>query len=100
HAYGGTMLLTLPFLLDRLFGARARVIDRGLAAAGVTAALAGILLCAARQPVVMFAVATVIAWGCTRLNLTVGLVAIGLVIGGGLLAGTDERLQRAASLED
>ena len=45
HAYGGTMLYTLPFLLDRLAGVTVRLLDRCLALAGVVAAAGGLLMC-------------------------------------------------------
>ena len=47
HAYGGTMLHTLPFLLDRLAGVTVRLLDRCLALAGVVAAAGGLLMCGA-----------------------------------------------------
>jgi hypothetical protein len=100
HAYGGTMLYTLPFLLGLLFGPGVRRMDRALAAAGTAAAMAGILLCAARMPVVIFGLATLVAWVCTRFNVFVGGVAVGLVVTTLAVALTDERLQRATSLDD
>lgn len=100
HAYGGAMLFTLPFLLDRLFSVGISRIDRTLAAAGTVAAIAGILMCAARQPVVTFAIASVIAWVVTRFNPMFGSIAAGLLVAGGIAAVSDERLSRAASLED
>ena len=100
HAYGGAMLFTMPFLLDRLFGPRVRVLDRALAAAGVAAAVAGMLLCAARQPLALFAVAGLIMWACTRFSLAVGAVAVGIVAAGVAVAATNERLQRVTTLEN
>jgi hypothetical protein len=100
HAYGGAMLFSLPFVLDRLFGPGLAWPDRTLAAAGVAAAIGGILMCAARQPVVTLAVAVLITWVCTRFNPTVGVVAAGLLLAGAAVAVADERLQRAATLED
>jgi hypothetical protein len=94
------MLFSLPFLLDRLFGAGGRVLDRGLAAAGVAAAVAGILMCAARQPVIIFGLMMVIAWVIARLHPGIGIVAVGLTVVGGLIAANNERLQRAFTLED
>jgi hypothetical protein len=99
-AYGGTMLYTLPYLIGQLFGSRVNPADRVLSAAGVVAAGAGILLCAARMPVVMFAAASLVALICSRLNAKVALFAVGLAATGLLIAQTDERLQRAATLED
>jgi hypothetical protein len=100
HAYGGAMLFTLPFLLGRLFGARVGPWDRLLAAAGVAAAVAGILLCAARMPLALFAIAGLIAWAVSRFSLVLGIGAVGIVAAGVALAATSERLQRAATLED
>ncbi len=99
-AYGGTMLLTLPFILNLLFQPGTRLADRGLAAAGLVAALGGILLCAARQPLVVFAVATLTAWAVSRFSPWVGLVAAGVVAAGAAVASTDVRLQRTVTLQD
>lgn len=100
HAYGGTMLWSLFLLLDRVFGPNVTKMDRTLAAMGVVAAAAGILMCAARSPVVLVALTTLIAWSCTRFNLAVGVVATGLILGGFVLALTNERFQRSFTLED
>jgi len=100
HAYGGTMLFSLPFLLDRSFGRAAGVLDRGLAAAGVAAALGGILMCAARQPAVMFILATLIVWVVSRFHLVIGAAAVSLAAAAILIASSDERLQRISTLED
>jgi hypothetical protein len=100
HAYGGTMLLTLPFLLGRLVGLEVRLVDRGLAAAGVVAAASGMLMCGARSPLFLLALTLAIAWLLSRLSLTLGLVGVVLVVGGLKFASTSERFQRASSLED
>ncbi len=100
HAYGGTMLGTLPFLLGRLVGLKVRLADRCLAAAGVVAAAGGMLMCGARSPLVLLALTLAIAWLLSRLSLTMGLVGVVLVVGGLKFASTSERFQRASSLED
>ncbi len=100
HAYGGAMLFSLPFLLDRLFGAGVRPLDRALAAAGVVAAVAGMLLCAARTPLVLFAVAGLVTWVCSRFSLVIGVIVAGILAAGIGVALTNERLQRVATLED
>jgi len=100
HSYGGAMLFSLPFLIDRAFGRGVWILDRLLAAIGIVAALGGILLCAARQPVVIFAIMTVIVWLVSRLHAGVGALTVGMVVVGLLVAGTNERLQRAKELED
>ncbi len=100
HAYGGTMLFSLPFLLARLFGRGTGAPDRALMACGTVAAGGGILLCGARQPAVMLVPSALIFWASTRFHLRVGLVAA--VLGAAMIffANTDERLQRMTTLED
>jgi len=100
HAYGETMLMTLPFLLGRLVGLKVRIVERCLAVAGVVAAAGGMLMCGARSPLVMFTLTLAIAWLLSRFSLTLGLVGVVLVAGGLRFASTSERFQRASSLED
>src|SRR5208337_4535444 len=100
HAYGGTMLMTLPFLLGRLVGLKVRIVERCLAVAGVVAAAGGMLMCGARSPLVMLALTLAIAWLLSRFSLTLGLVGVVLVAGGLKFASTSVRFQRASSLED
>jgi hypothetical protein len=100
HSYGGAMLFTLPLLVGSVFGPGVRWPDRILAITGLFAAVAGLLMCAARQPVFIFGLATLIAWACSRFHPTFGLVALGIFALGGLVAGTNERLQRASSLDN
>ncbi len=100
HAYGGTMLATLPFLLDRLVGVKVRLFDRWFAVAGVVAAFGGLLMCGARLPLVLLTVSLVIAWVLMRLSLKLVLV-IGLACWIGLaVARNNERFQRATTLAD
>lgn len=99
-AYGSAMLLSLPFLLGQAFGVRVGTADRVLAAVGVAAAVGGLLLCAGRTPVVLLGGATLVAWVCTRFNPAIGIAAVGLIGAGAAIAATNERFQRAASLED
>jgi hypothetical protein len=94
HAYGGTMLATLPLVLGRGFARGVSAREHGLMAAGAAAAVAGILMCAARQPVLILLIAAVIAWMCTRLHPVVGLVAAALLAGAAVAALSNERLQR------
>jgi hypothetical protein len=100
HAYGGTMLFSLPFLLGRSLGRGSRLFDRILAGAGAVAAFAGILMCAARQPAIMFLATTIVLWVVTRFNLVIGFVAAGLTAVAILFASTNERLQRVTTVED
>jgi hypothetical protein len=100
HAYGGTMLFTLPFLLDRLVGVQVRQVDRFWAGAGTLAAAGGLLMCGARLPIILFGVAMLITWVLTRGSLKLGLALAFLGAGGWWAAASNERFQRAASLQD
>ena len=100
HSYGGTMALTLPFLLGRLFDRRPGVAERALLLAGVAAAVGGILLCAARQPVVMTVVTMILLWVLTGFSPRVG-AGLGVILALGVYTAlTDERFQRIASVQD
>jgi hypothetical protein len=99
HSYGGTMLYTLPLLLDRTIGTGVRLVDRGLAAVGIVAAAGGLLMCGARLPLIMLALMLVVAWALTRFSLKLGLFGAILVGGGLMVAGTNERFQRVSNLE-
>lgn len=100
HAYGGAMLVSLPFLLDRLIGRDVSLFDRALAAAGVVAAAGGILLCAARVPAVVCTIMLVVSWVVARFHPGLALMAVALIAASLAVAVSNERLQRAATLED
>jgi hypothetical protein len=100
HAYGGAMVFSLPFVLGRLLSPGVRPAERGLLVAGVVAALAGILICAARQPVVQFVLVGVVAWAVSRFHPVFGAAAAALALAGGVVATADERLQRFADVAD
>jgi hypothetical protein len=100
HAYGFTMLATLPFLLDRCVGVRVRLVDRWLAAAGVVAAAGGLLMCGARSPFVALALSSAIALLLTRFSFKIAFVLAVLVGVGFAVARDNERFQRARTLGD
>jgi O-Antigen ligase len=100
HQYGGTMMCTLPLLLDLLLRPAAAPRDRTLAAVGTAAAVLGVLMCGARSPVILALATGLVFWVLTGFSMRVG-VAIGLAVAvGGYLVGTNERLQRIATLAD
>lgn len=100
HAYGGTMLWTLPLLVERTFGVGVRWGERLLAASGLFAAVVGILLCGARQPAALALLMLPAAWGLARFHAGVGLLAVGLAGLGLILLEQSERFQRAKELLD
>ena len=57
-------------------------------------------MCAARQPAILFVLATVIVWVVSRFHLAIGAAAVTLAAVAVLIANTDERLRRITTLED
>jgi hypothetical protein len=98
HAYGGTMLASLPLVAELWITSRRRT-DRVLGAAALIASALGIFLCAARLPVIMLALLAPAALagqglsGKRKLTLVLGAAAV--------IAFTlsNERLQRFRTLE-
>ena len=100
HAYGGAMLVSLPFLLGVVFGRRSLTVDRILTTLGTFAAIGGIMLCAARVPAVQFVLAAFVAWFVSKLHPGVGIVAAVVMSAVVAIALDNERLQRVLSLAD
>ena len=100
HGYGGTMLLTAPFLIDRLARRGVGGVERVALAVGLAAAVGGILLCAARTPFLIATAATALAWPLAGMSVRVG-AGVGVLVAGVLVAaGNDERLSRGLSALD
>jgi hypothetical protein len=97
HAYGGTMLLSLPVLVRRW---QRRPSSRVLTAASLVASLLGIFLCAARSPVVqlvgilgLLLLVVGLSW---RMLASMG----GLAVVVGFIVLSSPRFQRFLTLED
>lgn len=102
HAFGGTMVASLPLLLvafaARRSGASVRAVTFG--AVAVLATLLGVFLCGARQPAVMLALLVGLAalrGGLRRQTLWLVFLA---GLGVALVVGATERLQRFLNLRD
>ncbi len=97
HAFGGTLLLSLPMLLRRW---HRRPRGRVLTAAVLVCSVLCLFICAARQPVVQLLVIIALLLFVTRVSLKV----IGSVLGLGLVVGfivmQNPRFQRFATLQD
>ena len=99
HAYGGTMVCTIPYLIggwDRGRTNRART----LAVLGIAAALLGVLMSATRQNFVLGSVMVLVTLFTRRVKAG-ALVVFFLLVGAiGYLALTNDRFQRFKSLGD
>lgn len=96
HAFGGTMVASLPLLLLRLD----RPEGRSWTQAAVAATIAGCFVCAARTPVVLLAVMAAVLLVTTRKSLR-AVASTGVTVSGIAWAvATNERLQRFLTLSD
>ncbi len=97
HAYGGTMVVSIPFVVHGLESER-RV--RILCGVGLGAAVVGAFLCGARTPVVILAAATLYVMISLRARAST-LFALALVAAAvAYLVVNVERLQRFTTLGD
>lgn len=100
HSYGGTMTLSLPWILGGLFQRSRNVIDYYFLGAGLLAAGVGVFLCGARQPVVMAGLMLGLGLMTRKLSLP-GVVFLGIaaVVLFNMVQG-EERMQRFSTLQD
>jgi len=99
HAYGGTMVVTMPFLIGALDRATARLY-RWLILAGIGAAMLGILMSATRQNFIL-GFLLVFASLVIRRQKASSLFAFAIVLGLiGWAAATNVRFQRFKTLSD
>jgi hypothetical protein len=100
HAYGGTMVLTIPLLFGAWSQAGEKRPDRWLFALGMVAALGGILIASARLHFVVGALLVLLAsltGGLGNGKRITGLAALAAVA---VIVGGNERLQRFTTLRD
>jgi len=100
HSYGGVMCLSLPFVLGRALGVGVPMYERVLCSAGTAAAAAGIVMCAARLPAIVFACSIIGTWIATRFSFKFGIATVLICIGGIVMALNNERFQRIMTLDD
>lgn len=100
HAYAGTMVATLPFILNRWQASRASRSEKVFAAAAIIASCVGIFMAAARLPVVILFLELAVLLISRKLppRVILGLLTLGSVVGY-FVAGS-ERLQRFTTLSD
>jgi hypothetical protein len=107
HAYGGTMVMTLPLLLGAWVGWRGRAASTGRASwqrylilAALPMTVLGVFMSAARQHAVMLflLLAVTLVSGRMRMTYRVAWLAALLVVGA--LVAQTARLQRFTTLED
>lgn len=100
HSYGGTMTLSLPWILGALFQRSRNPSEYYLLGAGLLAAGIGVFLCGARLPVALAGLMLGLSLMTRRLSLP-GIVFLGIaaVVVFNMVQG-EERMQRFATLQD
>jgi hypothetical protein len=105
HAYGGTMVMTLPLLLGAWVGARRSVVigpmwHRYLILGALPLTVLGVFMSAARQHAVMLFLLLAVTLISGKMRMAnraawiIGLIAVGALV------ARDARLQRFTTLED
>jgi len=100
HAYGATMFASVIFLAGGLMTGRRRMIQKAWLALGIVAAVVGVAMCGARQPILSAVMVLIGAWGVGGFSARLGGLVFALVAGGALMVSLDERFQRILTLED
>jgi hypothetical protein len=100
HAYGGTMVATLPFIINRWQASSVSPGERVFVASAIIASSVGIFMAGPRLPVVVLFLELAVVAISRRLplRLVVGLGILGSLVGY-FVAGS-ERLQRFRTLAD
>jgi hypothetical protein len=98
HAFGGTMVATLPFLAVAAANATGRRL--AITVAVMCASILGVFMCGARSPVVHLFVLAALAFARTRMSgrARLGLALLAAVVLA--MVSTSDRLQRFTTLMD
>jgi hypothetical protein len=100
HAYGTTMLMTLPLLIGRAWVAQIFLRERLLLLSGALAAGLGVFLCGARTPVVLLLMALLLLLLLSGLSFRL-LALLGILMGiVGFFVAHDVRMQRFLTMTD
>lgn len=100
HAFGGTLVTTLPLILGAWGIDSSRTRSRQLLAAGAAAAGLGVFMCAARVPALIFFVLVVIALVSWKTERRSRLAWMGILMGVFLIVSKEQRFQRFTTLKD
>ncbi len=100
HAYGGTMVAVLPFLVSRWQAPSARRLEKTVIAAGILGGAIGTFMAGARTPVVFLGILSLVLALSLKLSMRakVSLVLLSAVVGWVVLQS--DRLQRFTTLSD
>lgn len=100
HAYGGTMVLTLPLLFGAWVQKRSGVWRPYLLSAGLCATIIGVFMAAARTPVILLCALLLYFTFANKAGVGSRLIWVMMLAGVIWLVSSDARLQRFTSLGD
>jgi hypothetical protein len=100
HAYGGTMVMTIPFLFGLWMQPRLGSAKKSLCVAGMLAAIFGVMLSATRINFVVLVAVLLVANTTVKIRPMQRLAFVVLLIVVGIVVAQHDRLQRFTSLED
>jgi hypothetical protein len=98
HAYAGTMVSTVPWLVGALVQPGRRWWARGWLMIGIAAALLGVFLTATRVGIVLLCVLVLVTTVSGRLRGASWLGWVAMLAGVGYVVSTEERMQRFLTL--
>jgi hypothetical protein len=99
HAYAGTMVMTLPFILGA-WVRESRAARRNVMSAGMMAALMGVFLAASRSHTIVLCALMLFALCTGKLKLLARASLLMMLLCTGWLVSNNERLQRFTTLLD
>jgi O-antigen ligase len=100
HAYAGTMVASLPWLVGGWVQARGSLWRQGLLSAAILVALLGVFMSATRMHTAVLLLVIVVTTFSGRLRWQVWIVWVVLIAGIAYVVSSDERLQRFTTLSD
>jgi len=100
HAFAGTMVVTIPFLVGAWQQKRTRIWQTYFLAAGLIASILGVLMAAARIHFVVLFVLIVVITVSSRIGWVSRLGWVLMLVGVGWIVSGEERLQRFMTLQD
>lgn len=100
HAFGGTMVLSLPLIAGAWVQKQRKIWHKNLFLAGMLAAMLGVFMSAARSHFLALAVLLTVATFSAHIRpiYRVGWIVVLLMVG--YVVGTHERMQRFTTLKD
>jgi hypothetical protein len=100
HSYGGTMAITLPWLLGTWNQQRTVDWQRMVLLSGMAVAIFGIFLCAGRTPMILLSLVVVVATFSGHMRGTIWVFWALLIVGVIYVVSGEDRMQRFTTLQD